>query len=236
MDLRRPLYQMNEAARLLRLPDKTLRRWIDGDRRFDRVIDPLIRPFSTGSTDVTWGEFVEAGFLAEARHRRLPIENLRPLIARARASLDTPYPLAIAKPLWSDGLGNLTWVSWGDHNDALDVSSGGRGTGYQAQLIPVVESFAKRVEFTSVETRGRTETVISKLYPVGSDLTRRRISLDPEISFGLPSINGVRTETIFELSVGGEPPRSITKIYRHAGVTEEDIKEAVAYETSLRAA
>ena len=29
-----PVYQMNEAARLLELPDKTLRRWIDGGRRF----------------------------------------------------------------------------------------------------------------------------------------------------------------------------------------------------------
>ena len=36
--LDRPVYQVNEAARLLRLPDKTLRRWLDGDRRFDRVI------------------------------------------------------------------------------------------------------------------------------------------------------------------------------------------------------
>ena len=41
--LDRPVYQMNEAARLLGLPDKTLRRWIDGDRRFDRTIEPLIR-------------------------------------------------------------------------------------------------------------------------------------------------------------------------------------------------
>ncbi len=38
--LHRPVYQMNEAARLLGVPDKTLRRWIDGDRRFERVIEP----------------------------------------------------------------------------------------------------------------------------------------------------------------------------------------------------
>ena len=78
-----PVYQMNEAARLLGLPDKTLRRWIDGDRRFGRIIEPLIRPLTTGDTDVTWGEFVEAGLLAQYRVRRLPLQKLRPLIGRS---------------------------------------------------------------------------------------------------------------------------------------------------------
>ena len=106
--LDRSVYQMNEAARLLGLPDKTLRRWIDGDRRFDRTIEPLIRPEHTGDANVSWGEFVEAGLLAEYRVRRLPMEKLRPLIADLREQMGTPYPLALARPLYSDGR-NLLW-------------------------------------------------------------------------------------------------------------------------------
>ena len=227
--LDKPVYQMNEAARLLRLPDKTLRRWIDGDRRFEKVIDPLIRPESTGSTDVTWGEFVEAGLLREFRHRKLPIERLRPLMRGLRQRLGEPYPLAIARPLFTDGR-EMLWeeqIATGTPESMLLVVRGGAEDGYQLVLGDIARQYIERVEFEPPETG-----VAAKWYPAET----RRIVLDPRVSFGLPTINGVRTETLAELSSAGELPKRIVELYADFDITVADIRHATEFERTLAAA
>ncbi len=227
--LDRPVYQMNEAARLLGIPDKTLRRWLDGDRRFDRVIKPLIRPERTGDTDVTWGEFVEAGFLGECRNRRLPIERLRPLIVALRESLQTSYPLAQARPLYSDGL-QLLWreqQSLDIDRDLFLVVEGSSSDPYQLVLAPVAKQFFERVEF---EPPGVEGGVAAKWYPWPG---YRRIVLDSRVVLGLPHINGVRTEMIAELRTAGESISTLQKVYGDYGLTRRDIEEAVRFESSL---
>lgn len=224
--LDKPVYQMNEAARLLRLPDKTLRRWIDGDRRFDKVIEPLIRPASTGDTDVTWGEFVEAGLLREFRYRSLPIERLRPLIAGLRERLEEPYPLAIARPLFAGGK-EMLWeeqVAKETPESMLLVVRGGPEDGYQLVLGEIAREFVSRVEFEPPEIG-----VAARWYPAMT----RRIVLDPRVSFGLPTINGVRTETLAELSNAGEPDPEIARIYSDLGISVDDVRNAAEFEQSL---
>ena len=227
--LDRAVYQMNEAARLLGIPDKTLRRWLDGDRRFERVIDPLIRPERTGETDVTWGEFVEAGFLQECRHRRLPIESLRPLIVALRRELDTLYPLAQARPLYSDGQ-QLLWreqQSLGIEPDLFLVVEGSSGDRRQLVLAPIAMQFFSRVEFEPPDTESGTA---ARWYPWREN---RRIVLDPRVAFGLPHINGVRTEVIAELRAAGESISTLRTVYGGYGLTRADIEEAVRFETSI---
>lgn len=229
--LDRPTYQMNEAARLLDLPDKTLRRWLDGDRRFDKVIEPLIRSEPSGSTDVTWGEFVEAGFLREYRNKKLPMERLRPLIAALRDELKTPYPLAQARPLYADGK-DLLWRQQETHgidDELFLVVRGKPEDGYQLVLSDVAKQFVARVEFEPPETG-----VVAKWYPLGSET--KRIALDPRIAFGLPAINGIRTEALAELRAAGEPVSAIQSAYEDFGISADDIELAVRFEQQLRQA
>lgn len=227
--LDRAVYQMNEAARLLGIPDKTLRRWLDGDRRFDRSIEPLIRPERTGETDVTWGEFVEAGFLSECRHKRLPIEQLRPLIAALRRELNTRHPLAQARPLYSDGW-QLLWReqhSLGMEPDLFLVVEGPSRERKQLVLAPVAEQFFSRVEFEPPDTESG---VAARWFPWPG---YRRIVLDPRVAFGLPHINGVRTEVISELRTAGDSVSELQSVYGGFGLKREDIEEAVRFENSL---
>lgn len=229
--LDRPIYQMNEAARLLDLPDKTLRRWLDGDRRFDKTMAPLIRPEPTGSTDVTWGEFVEAGFLREFRYKQLPIERLRPLIAALRDRLQTPYPLAQARPLYASGR-DLLWSE--QQAQSIDdelflVVRGKPDDGYQLVLSEVAREFVSRVEFERPETGA-----VARWYPLGGE--ERRIALDPRIAFGLPTINGIRTEALAELRAAGEPVDLIRSVYKDFGISTVDVERAVRFEQQLRRA
>lgn len=224
-------YQVNEAARLLGLPDKTLRRWLDGDRRFDKVIDPLIRDVPTGSWDVTWGEFVEAGFLSGFRYNQLPMERLRPLMQDLRERLQTKYPLAEAQPLYSEGR-ELLWQEQSRHglaDDLLLVVRGREDQGYQLVLSEVAQAFVERVEFEP-DVNG----VAARWFPLGRQ--NRRIRLDPQVAFGLPAINGVRTESIVELANAGETVEAIGDVYGSLGLSQHDIDTAIAFEHHLRAA
>jgi len=229
--LDRPTYQVNEAARLLGLPDKTLRRWLDGDRRFDTVIEPLIREVPTESWDVTWGEFVEAGFLSGYRYKQPPMERLRPLMRDLRKRLETKYPLAEARPLFTDGR-ELLWQEQSRHDlheDLLLVVRGREAEGYQLALTDVAKTFVDRVEF---EPDG--DGVAARWLPLGR--ANRRIVLDPQVTFGLPAIGGVRTETIAELADAGESVESICDVYGQLGITKADVDTAVAFEHGLRVA
>ncbi|MFV2000235.1 MAG: DUF433 domain-containing protein [Acidimicrobiia bacterium] len=229
--LDRPIYQVNEAARLLGLPDKTLRRWLDGDKRFGTIIEPLIRDIPTGSWEVTWGEFVEAGFLSGYRHKQLPMESLRPLMRDLRDRLQTKYPLVEARPLYSDGR-ELLWQEQSRHDlheDLLLVVRGRESDGYQLVLTDVAKAFVERVEFEP-DVNG----VAARWFPLGRG--NRRITLDPQIAFGLPTINGVRTEAIAELADAGETVDTICDVYGSLGVTRDDIDTAIAFEHRLRVA
>lgn len=229
--LDKTVFQVNEAARLLGLPDKTLRRWLDGDRRFDVRIEPLIRDVPTESWELTWGEFVEAGFLSCYRYRELPMERLRPLIRDLRERLGTKYPLAEARPLFSAGR-ELLWEEQNRHDlseDLLLVVRGRSEDGYQLVLTDVAKSFANRVEFEP-----DSDGVAARWFPLGKDVNRR-IAIDPQVTFGLPAINGVRTESLAELADAGDSVQEIAAAYGRLGITPADVRAAIEFEHGLRA-
>ena len=63
------------------------------------------------------------------------------------------------------------------------------------------------------------------------------VYVDPRHSFGIPTVRGIRTEVLTELSLAGEPRSAIVDIYTDYGVTEQDISTALDFETRyLRAA
>lgn len=93
--LNRELYDVTVAAEVLRVPPSTLRWWLEGSERGRRRYLPVLRPEPTGSSVMTWGEVVEAGYLAGYRKGlRVRLWRLRELITLLREELGVPYPLA----------------------------------------------------------------------------------------------------------------------------------------------
>jgi hypothetical protein len=83
--LERPVYGVAEAAGFLGLRTDRVRAWLDGYERNDVRYDPVIRAERSGVEIVTWGEFVELGYLREYRRKGVPLQRLRPVIAALRA-------------------------------------------------------------------------------------------------------------------------------------------------------
>ncbi len=76
--LERPVYGVYEAAGLLGLRSDRARSWLDGYERSGVRYPPVIREEHTGEDLVTWGEFVELGYLREYRRKGVPLQQLRP--------------------------------------------------------------------------------------------------------------------------------------------------------------
>ncbi len=60
--LDRPTYCLAEAARLLQVTPSRLRWWLEGGVRRGKRYPPVLRDERRGTSEVTWGEFIEAAY------------------------------------------------------------------------------------------------------------------------------------------------------------------------------
>lgn len=218
--LDREMYSVPQAADLLRIPTQTLWRWLEGHDRKGQHYLPVIRQEPTGGDIVTWGEFVEAGYLREYRARQVPLQQMRPFMAELRERLGVPWPLAHARPWVAD----RKLVLEVQETEALDpdlrlvVWESG-----QLSLAPAAQSFFHKIEFEA--------DVVGRLRPDGRESP---VVIDPERSFGNPIVKGVPTETLAELFRAGEPLELIADGYELAIA---DVEAALRFElTQLTAA
>lgn len=215
--LDRPLYSIAEAAILLRLPGYTLRRWLEGAEVAGVTYPPVIRAAGTGSDAVTWGEFVEAGLLRGYREKSVSMQRMRPFVERARKEFGVPYPLAHFRPLVTNK--QLVYE--------LQIESGlppalflVQETADQMVWAESILKFLEKVEF-ALET-----DVIARFFPLGKE---QPVVIDPDVSFGIPQIRGIRTELIAEsVQAGG-----LDEAAASWGVDLAEIDAAVTWESSL---
>ncbi len=222
--LQRPFYSTSEAARLLDLSTQTLRRWLEGYTVGGTRYPPVIRPGPTGDDAVTWGEFVEAAFLREYRHRGVSLQRIRPFVEALRKEFHVLWPLAhfqpVVDPQARELVLQLQQLTGLDEELYLVVQ---RGPGWQLQWSAPMEQFLDKVDFDEAG-------IAQRLYPRGPE---QRVALDPELTFGLPQVGGVRTETIGEAYATGD---SIEGIAEQWGLSREDVEAALRWELQLKAA
>jgi len=220
--LERPVYGIGEAADLLGLRSNRVKAWLDGTTRKGVWYEPVIRPEHTGSDIVTWGEFVELGYLREYRRANVPLQRLRPVIDFLRKRYGTLYPLAHARLYVEDR--DLVLAAQEESDLPASIAIVVR-TGQTVMLTEPAERFFRKVEFTSADGG---ESVAARLRPAGPTSP---VVIDPRFSFGRPTVQGVATERLWELHDAGEEPDDIALAY---DLALEDVRAAVAYEDQQR--
>ncbi len=215
--LARPVYSLSEAARLLRVSPSGLRWWLEGGSRGAKQYPPVLRKEPKKTSEVSWGEFIEAAYLREYR-KHLPLQRLRPLRERLIEEFDTPFPFAVAQPMVAGR--ELIW----NLQRKLEIPDELWIVVKSDQLVlgPAAESFCKRVTFDQSTQEAMRYVVMNAPQPV---------YVNPLVSFGIPTVRGVRTEVIAELSLAGEHLSTILDIYGRHGVTAQDVDTAVEFET-----
>lgn len=220
--LERSVYGVAEAAELLSLRPERVRAWLDGYTRKQTSYPPVIRESRTGSDVVTWGEYVELGYLREYRNHNVSLQRLRVVIDKLRDELQTPYPLATARPFVHDR--DLVWQVQEDANLPRTLAIVVR-TEQVIGLGDVASRFLRKVEFEEPEQGN-----IVRMRPAGRTSP---VVMDPMMRFGRPTVGGASTERLWELYDAGEPPEWIARAY---SLTIEEVNAALAYEEQRLAA
>lgn len=217
--LNRVMYSEAEAARILGMSARTLNYWLEGKTYQGRVNDPVIRQERTGSRELTWAEFIEAGLLRQYRQADIPMKELRYFIQSLREKFGVPYPLAHERPLTlgrslvmeaqtEAGLPPEYWLV----SQVLD----------QQMLLPSSADFLRRVTWDAdiaVAWRPTEES--------GST-----VLCSPTRRFGRPQVAGISTEVIREHHDAEEGEADIAEQFQ---LSVEDVRWALAYELSARA-
>lgn len=196
--LERRLYEIRDAAALLRIPASTLRYWLEGDGERP----PVLRDQPRGDASVCWGEFVEAGLLRSYRDERVSLQHLREVIDLLREEFDTPYPLASKRPFIGPNHRLVLEIQRkADMPDkdglVYEITTG------QTVLRDAVSAFLRTVEFDASEHAAR-------IRPLGANSP---VVLDPEYSFGDSTVGGIRTEVLREQVEAGEPIEQVAADY-----------------------
>jgi len=218
--LERPVYGIAEAAGLLGLRADRARAWIDGYEREGAFYSPVIRVEPTGEDVVTWGEFVELGYLREYRRKGVPLQRLRPVIDGLRREFATPYPLATAKPYI---FGRELVLELQEKNDIPRAIAIVIRSGQQVMLAEDANRFIKKVEFDPPD-----QGDVKRIHPAG---LASPVVIDPLVRFGRPSVEGVATERLWELFDAGE---TIDQIADGYDVASDVVRAAIAYEEQSR--
>lgn len=213
--LERDLYVVSDAARILGLRPQTLRNWLQGYSRNGREYEPVIRASRNTIETVTWGEFIEAGFLTEYRqHRKVPLGQIRTYVTERREVLGVRYPLAHEQPYVSANAELYDDIATDGQQPVYRRASDG-----QVIFTPWTEDFLDKVEFDA--------NVASAYLPEGKT---GFIKVDPVRSFGAPTAGGIRTEALFELAAAGQ---LIDEIASDFGLGHDIVEAGINYQATL---
>jgi uncharacterized protein (DUF433 family) len=220
--LDREMFSEAEAAWLLRVPQSTLNYWLEGGVRRGKTYKPIIRPQPRGGrSSVTWAEFIEAGLLRLYRRRhKIPMAELRAFIDLLREQFDVPYPLAHERP-FAAGRNLVQEAQDTSHLDAefcLVATVSG-----QLILTPPSQAFFERVTWVDDLAVGWRP----------HDDPDSTVRMAPTVRFGKPAVRGISTEVLWEHIEAGEDVEEVAQAFELPGT---DVRWALAYETSLRAA
>lgn len=218
--LERPVYGVVEAAGYLGLRSDRVRAWLDGYDRAGIVYAPVVRDIHTGSDVVTWGEFVELGYLREYRRKGVSLQKLRPVIEALRREFATPYPLATARPFVMEKELVLELQEQNGLPSAIAIVI---RSGQTVALTPEARRFFQKVEFDAAGSGSAR-----RLFPAGP---ASPVVIDPLVRFGRPNISGIATERMWELHDAGETVYEIADGY---DLAPESVRAAIAYEEQQR--
>lgn len=180
------LYSMSDAARLLRLPMATLRRWTaDDTSAFEEGhgLAPLLRredPTLVARGLLTFTELMELLLIRRLRESGMPLPAIRSLARKAAAALQTAHPFTTRR-------------------FTLDPSYSG------GVMSPVLEKLVQQFDYA--------EDQLSRYWPLGKE---RRVVVDPARAFGRPTdpVSGVPTHVLYGVVTGGETVDGVARWYR----------------------
>jgi DNA-binding transcriptional MerR regulator/uncharacterized protein (DUF433 family) len=207
------LYSLSEAARILRVPIGTVRRWVSQK-------EGLI-PIALNSEDriLTFAELMEIHFIKIFREEGVSFHAIKLASERAARQFHTKYPFSV-KRFDTDGSTIFSTLQH-DETDRRMVEDLAVG---QLVFEKIMRPFFRKLEYNNSQE-------LVRYWPMAK---RGRIVLDPARKFGKPieSTTGIPTHAIYEaLTAGGGQSPAVVATW--LGIPLAAVKAAAAFEQSL---
>jgi uncharacterized protein (DUF433 family) len=212
-------YGVAQAAHYLGLSETTLRQWVVGRpypvKTGSDFSKPLIKLPDPDKPLLSFTNLVEAYVLASLRRKhRIKMHKVRLALSYLEDTLGSEHPLATEE--LESAFGSLFIRKYGQ---LIDLPESG-----QTAIETVLRPYLERIEH---DASGLAE----RFYPVRrlADASAPRvIVIDPEVSFGRPTISGrgVSIAIIVDRFSGGESMADLAEDY---DLTMQQIEEAIRY-------
>lgn len=219
------LYALPEAARLVRVPRRTLENWVRGYRypvsggvaRAKSVITPTSE---ASRSALSFVNLMEALTLAGFRQIGVPMQRVRKALEYVARQMHTDHLLASERIL-TDGK-ELFWEY--QQRSAGEVHLVNLSRGGQKAFPEAVMRYLREMEW------GR-DHFATRWWP-GATPGEGVVVVDPRRAFGAPVVagTGIRTEDVFSRFSAGE---SLEDLGRDYGLTLDQIQAAVRLEVRL---
>jgi uncharacterized protein (DUF433 family) len=217
------LYSFPEAARIIGVESRALRRWAKEYAYIDRGsvrqhTSVIPRHFGKDSDTLSFLELIELLFVKAFRAEGVSMQAIRKAAERAAERFQTPYPFAV-KRFDTDGKHIFATLQ----EEATDVELIEELSKGQLAFDRVVKPLFRRLDY---------KTDALRYWPLEHS---GRVVLDPKRAFGKPidSETGIPTEVLFN-AVNAEGGQSLENVAAWYEVPLEAVAAAVRYETSLR--
>jgi uncharacterized protein (DUF433 family) len=210
-----PTYPLPDAARILRLPESTLRTWVNGQaystKNGKTRSRPIVRIPAERPGTLSFWNLAEAHILAAiTRQHGVSLQSARKALDYVERKLKKPRPL-IAEDFHTDGVNlfveRLEELADDDPGVRSLVNASSHG---QLAARDLLEGVLKRV---SRDTGG----LIEKIYPWNKSLNEPlRIEIDPRRAFGQPVVAGTRVpaDELAERFAAGDRVEEIAREFR----------------------
>ena len=222
-----PLYAVADAARFARAHRQSLSRWAEGYRVGRRGYPPLLvlpgdRPFDQAA--LTFENLIEAALVAEWRRRGIPLQRIRKAHALAIEEVgDHPFArheiYVSGRDLFIEA-DEATRSQEGRHFTVLTENG-------QRALAPAIERYLRTIDWRSGEEGPyRRDAPYQWRPPEGDNV----VTLNPELTFGLPAVRRVRTEVLLQRFMAREGFQEIAEDF---GLEPTEVQQGIRYELSL---
>lgn len=214
MQLGKGIYLLPQAARLVGVPSRMLRRWMFGTSDDDPVL-PTPPPIVDGIPSLEFVDLVSALFIKAFRKEGVSLQHIRRVALKAAHELGDPRPFSL-RNFTTDGRRIYRWVEDDEAARALvDVDTG------QFVMRPVYDPLLRSIDYGIEEAQ--------RWHPLGQG---HLVVVDPAIALGAPTVRGIPTRVLHGPVAAGDSPSEVAGWYE---VTEADVLAACEFERKIHA-
>lgn len=210
------IYLVPQAARLVGVPARRLRRWLLGSPDHAAAV-PTPPSIFDGHPSLDFADLVSALFIKAFRNHGVSLQHIRRVAEKAAQELGTEHPFTL-RDFATDGRRIFRWI--GDEVEArkllVDIER------EQYVMRPIFEPLLRAIDYG-------VSAAAQRWYPIAE---RHEVVVDPALAFGEPTVGGVPTRVLYGPVAAGDSPAEVARWY---DLSEAEVLAACEFETKMRA-